>query len=92
MLNNCLAALVTLELSNAFLLYLACSLGTLLLIWLIHDIRARHRKIELAEHSLHTCEYCQKTYLEDKTKEITKCPLCASYNSVATQQKPSASS
>lgn len=75
-----LALAIILERSNAFLIYLGGTLGTLLSLWMIHNLRSARRKIVLPEVQLYTCEYCQHSYLEGKEKKVTKCPECASYN------------
>lgn len=81
--TNCLAALFRLELPSAFLLYLGLTLGTLLALWIYHDLRSRRRKIELSEIHLYTCEFCHKRYLDDKMKKVTQCPECDSYNKLS---------
>lgn len=74
------AIAIALERSNAFLIYLGGTLGTLLALWMVHNFRAQRRKIILPEVQLFSCEYCQHNYLEAKDKKVTKCPECASFN------------
>ena len=71
---------VEMDLSTAFLLYLAVTLGTLLSLWVIRNVLRRGCRVVLPEIQLYNCEFCKETYLDDNDKEVTKCPQCQSFN------------
>lgn len=66
--------------STGFMLYLAITLSTLLLIWVSYHFKARKRVVITPEALLLVCEYCQCAYVDDRTKAVTQCPQCNSFN------------
>ncbi len=66
--------------TTAFMIYLCLTLGPLLGLWLVQHYSKRHSKINVEEHQLYICEYCQFCYLDDRVQGITRCPQCLSYN------------
>ena len=75
----CMAA-IPISVSTAFLLYLALTLVTLLTLWFIQNLRMQGKPVQLAAKELYVCEYCQTAYLEERTKAVSQCPQCSSYN------------
>ena len=65
---------------TAMMLYLGLTLSVLLSIWVIQHYRSRRKKIILADQELFVCEYCHFTYLDGRSKKVTKCPQCQAYN------------
>lgn len=66
--------------NTAIMLYLAISLTAILGLWLYSHASKRKKKIVTSEQRLLVCEYCHCAYVEDLTKEVTKCPDCNSFN------------
>jgi predicted Zn-ribbon and HTH transcriptional regulator len=66
--------------NTAITIYLAIFLTVIMGLWLYTHLTKRHKKIIMTEQHLLICEYCQCAYVEDHTKEVTKCPDCQSFN------------
>lgn len=72
--------MITLTSTTAAMLYLCLTLATLLGLWGGQHCRSRKKKIDVSDQELLVCEYCLFAYLDDKSKRITRCPQCQSYN------------
>lgn len=72
--------MITVSTTTAMMLYLCLTLVVLLGLWTYQHYRLRTKKIEITEQELFVCEYCLFVYLEEKTKNVTQCPQCQSYN------------
>lgn len=72
--------MITLNASQAAMLYLSLTLGALFSLWLIHHIKSKNQVILPKEEELHLCEYCHALYSAKISKSINKCPTCHSYN------------
>lgn len=72
--------MIELSWNQAFMIYLLFCLASLLTLWLIQHFLQKKKKLELIEDTLHVCEYCQTAYLEDRSKAVTRCPHCKSFN------------
>lgn len=66
--------------NTAIMIYLAIFLTVIMGLWLYTHVVKRNNKIVTTEQRLLVCEYCQCAYVEDQTKEVTKCPECESFN------------
>lgn len=66
--------------NTAIMIYLAITLSTILSLWLYAHLVKRNKKIITTKQHLLICEYCQCAYVEDNTKDVTKCPDCQSFN------------
>lgn len=72
--------MIELSSENALLLYLGITLSMLLGLWLHGHFHSRKKKIVISEQKLQVCEFCHFPYLDNLSKEITKCPQCKCYN------------
>lgn len=72
--------MITVSATTATMLYLCMTLAVLLSLWVYQHYRLRTKKIEITEQELFVCEYCLFVYLEEKTKTVTQCPQCHSFN------------
>lgn len=72
--------MIEVSLTTALMIYLCLTLGTLLAIWGIHHYLSRKSKLDVAQHQLYVCEYCQFCYLDEQSKAVTRCPQCKSFN------------
>jgi hypothetical protein len=72
--------MIEISLTTALMIYLCMTLGALLGMWGLQHYFSRKTKLEVAQHQLFLCEYCQFCYLEDPQKEVTRCPQCHSFN------------
>jgi ribosomal protein L37AE/L43A len=72
--------MIEISATTAIMLYLGMTLFTLLGVWSYYHYRARQKKALPSEQELNICEYCHFAYLEELTKQVTKCQQCGSYN------------
>jgi ribosomal protein L37AE/L43A len=66
--------------TTACMLYLGMTLLVLLGLWLSQHYKTRRSQFFPQERLLHKCEFCHYAYLDEQSKNITKCPRCGSYN------------
>lgn len=64
---------------NDFFLYVLALLGSLFLIWVIFEWRAKRRRYEPPGQKLWRCNICGYFYVADGEEKITKCPRCDSF-------------
>lgn len=72
--------MITLDISQAVFLYLLFSVVSILVLWIFFEERLKF--IYLREEDLYVwqCEICTYTYVDSTNKEISKCPMCDSFN------------
>jgi len=74
--------MIPLALTHALALYSAV-LGLLIAaIWLYTELTVRRRRRFLTKQFLWRCVFCSYTYLDESAERISRCPRCASLNSV----------
>lgn len=64
----------------AFTLYLCMTVAVVLGFWIARHFSTKNRKLVVEEKELKTCEYCHFAYLDERGKEVTRCPQCRSFN------------
>jgi len=62
------------------MLYLALTLSVLMSLWCFHHIKFRHKLIITSQKQLFVCEYCHCAYVDERSKDVTLCPQCQSFN------------
>jgi uncharacterized paraquat-inducible protein A len=72
--------MIELSMTTAAMLYLSITMAILLGLWLFQHYKSRQKKIVIIEEELLVCEYCHFAYMEDRSKGVTQCPQCQSYN------------
>ncbi len=72
--------MIDISTATATTLYLCLTIGFLLVVWLMEHYSSTKKKIILAKEELLVCEFCHFAYLADRSKQVTQCPQCLSYN------------
>jgi len=72
--------MIKVDLSLLFLIYLILSLGGIIVLWFIFEIKHPACRLTPYAKSLYKCGICTFKYVDDSDKEITKCPRCLSLN------------
>lgn len=72
--------MIELSANTALMLYLLITTAILLSIWSFYHYSRRSKQSIPLEQQLYICEYCHFVYLEEMTKQVTKCPQCQSFN------------
>jgi len=72
--------MIKLDLSLLFFIYLALSLGGIILLWFWFEITHPSARLTPYSKRMYQCSICTYKYVDDEDKPITKCPRCQSLN------------
>lgn len=72
--------MIVISTNTAVMLYLILTLALLLVLWSVQHFRQRSKKVIVAKDELFKCEFCHFAYLSDRSKKVTQCPECKSFN------------
>lgn len=72
--------MVTLELSKAVFLYISFSVIGILILWIFFDGNNRLPSFNEDKFCVWQCNICTHTYVDSVHMDISKCPLCGSFN------------
>ncbi len=72
--------MIELTFNTIFMLYLGLTIASVLGIWIYSHYRLRRRIFFFAEKALFICDYCHFAYLENRDKQLNRCPQCGLFN------------
>jgi ribosomal protein L37AE/L43A len=72
--------MIELTFNTVFMLYLSLTMALVLGIWIYSHYRMRNRTFFMTERALFICEYCHFAYVEDRMKQLNRCPQCGLFN------------
>jgi rubrerythrin len=72
---------VTLKLEWILFFFLLLPLSVIIALW-VSSGKARHEDRQADKAKVLECEICCGVYRVDNREEISKCPLCGSYNKI----------
>ena len=79
--------MIELTFNTLFILYLSLTLIVVLGIWIYSHYKVRRRAFFSTERALCICEYCHFAYVEDRNKQLNRCPQCGLFNKENTYKK-----
>jgi uncharacterized membrane protein YoaT (DUF817 family) len=75
--------MIEVDISTAFFVYLAFSLGGLLVSWIYFEYRRKAWHFNPLEKMIFRCKICAHSYMIEKSESISKCPQCGTLSDVA---------
>jgi uncharacterized protein with PIN domain len=72
--------MITLDISEAIFLYLLFSVIGILILWIFFEERLKFIYFREEDVYIWQCDICAYTYIDSINKEISRCPICNSFN------------
>lgn len=72
--------MIKLDISTLIFFYTLFSAVILLIIWIVSAYRRRKSFSAREVDAIWKCAVCLNIYVDSKYEDISKCPLCGSYN------------
>jgi hypothetical protein len=72
--------MIKVDISMALILYLFFSTVVILILWSFFNFGTRLKTFSSEEKHIWHCNICANTYIDSKHEDISKCPICGSFN------------
>lgn len=72
--------MVKLDISQAVFLYLLFSVIGLLILWIFFEEKLKFIYFRGEDTYIWQCDICTYTYVDSLNRDISKCPMCNSFN------------
>jgi len=72
--------MIRLDISQAVFLYLFFSIIGLFILWIFFEERLNFAHFHEEDICVWQCDICAYTYIDSKSKDISRCPRCKSFN------------
>lgn len=72
--------MITLDISQAVFLYLLFSVIGVLILWVFFEERFKYIYFREEDIFVWQCEICAHTYVDSMHRDLSRCPVCQSYN------------
>jgi len=72
--------MIKLDLSQAVFFYLLFTVVGVLILWIFFEERLKFIYFREEDICVWQCEICAYTYVDSLHREISRCPVCKSYN------------
>ena len=72
--------MIKVDISMALFLYLFFSTIVILILWSFFNFGTRLKTFSSEEKYIWHCSICANTYIDSRHEDISKCPVCGSFN------------